>query len=199
MDISVVKQNISFTIDPLVQGYDPSFWKTLAGTPTVVAGAILLNADEMVSFSGFRYLDLEFVINVPVAPVAGQAKSWGLKIPSYGNRSRIEFQIVDDVFSVVCYDDYGTVVVNQTIVWDATWTAANVFFRILVSKLGVKFGVGLVSAGKPAFLSQLIEGQTINTMSGIPNNAQMIHVNNTNGDNLQVFGITVRNVESLTP
>ena len=102
--------------DVKMRGYDRSFWKTLTGTPSIVANKLRLNAEEAASYYQFLFGIFEFAVNVPAAPTAGDARKIGLINPSAPTRGSIYFEIVGAIFRAVSYDDDGTVQ-RTTLAW----------------------------------------------------------------------------------
>lgn len=190
-NVSIVSQNENFVYDPIVVGYDTTFFKAIAGTPAVASNKLRLSAAEVASYSFYRYTDIEFILNVPTAPTSGHARAWGLKVPALGNKARVEFDITDAVLSCKAYDDAGNATINVPITWDAAWTATDTSFRIRVTPGGIKFFIAGV---------QVASGELVNYTSNpdIPSIAQTIHIVNEEAENFDVTAIIARNVQSLT-
>lgn len=195
--MTLVDQHASFVFDPKVVGYDTSFIKAISGTPTVSSSKLRLNASEISTYAFFKFIDVTFTMLIPAAPTAGDVRAWGLKIPGLGNQARIEFDITDNIFSCKVYDDYGTEILNQVVTWSATWTNAVVRYRIRFGHDGIKFFVDLNSLLTATCVARIsMVGNEANpVLLTIP---QMIHVINSNADNVDVSAIIVRNAQSLT-
>jgi len=191
-DVFIVGDNVNFTYDAQIAQYDTTFWRAVTGTPTFSTPNMRMSSARVGSYSQYRYGDVEFTLTVPVAPTAGQSKRWGFSCPNLGNRGRIEFDITGAVFSVVAYANNGTtVLINQTITWDAAWTATAVRYRILWGREGIQFFINDV---KVAFAQ--IKGNATNPV--VPNLPMALHMNNGNADNLDMAAIIAKDIQALT-
>lgn len=188
MDVNITRESKAFVFDPPTFGFDTMYWSKISGTnPTVSGGDLLVNATEISSYPAYMGGDFEFTMNVPAVPTSGDVRAWGLKIPGLGNRGRIEFDITGAVFSLKVYTNAGVALLNQTVTWDAAWTATDTVFRILWQPFGIRFMIGTVTVAKLG-----IAGNVINSTN--PNLPLSIHVNNANADNLKISDIVVQNV-----
>ena len=98
------------TYDPIVRGFDTSFWKEIAVTVSAASNKIrLTNGGEIASYPQFLFGTFEFAVNVPVAPTAGHARKIGLLLPSSPTKGSIYFEIDGTTFKAVSYDEDGTV------------------------------------------------------------------------------------------
>ena len=113
--------------DVKMRGYGRSFWKTLTGAPAIVANKIRLNADEIASYYQFLFGTIEFAVNIPTVPTAGDARKIGLINPSAPTRGSIYFEITGTTFRAVSYDDDGNVEMT-TLTWSGD--GAEQIFRI---------------------------------------------------------------------
>jgi len=190
-DVRIVSQNENFVYDPIVVGYDTTFFKTITGTPAVASNKLRLSAAEVASYSFYRFTDIEFILNVPTAPTTGHVRAWGLKVPALGNKARIEFDITDAVLSCKAYDDAGTETINVPVTWNASWTATDTSFRIRVTPSGIKFFI----AGVQVAVGELMN-YSVNP--DVPSIAQTIHIVNEEAENFDVTAIIARNVQSLS-
>lgn len=192
MDITIVNQNENFCYDPQISGFDANFFKTVTGSdPTVSSSKLRFTSNEVSSYSFYRYLDIEFILNMPTAPTAGDDRSWGLKVPSLGNRGRVEFNINGAVFSALAYDDAGNEEINQAITWDGDWTTTDTRFGIRITPLGIKFLIDGV-----VFVRGETRGNEANPdISSIPGS---IHIDNGNADNMDMTCLIVKNAQSVT-
>lgn len=193
MDVNNVHSNGNFVYDPSIFGYDTTFFADIAGaggtTGTGTSKKIRLNADRIASKVSFRFLDIEMYVKVPVAPTAADVRSWGLSIPGLGNAARAEFDITDDVFSVVLYDNNGVLAASKIIDWNTDWSNAEVKYGIVMYRAGVKFFIDGVCVAK-------FEMKDFEVNTTVPDLAQAIHFNNANADNMDIGCIILRNISS---
>lgn len=188
MDVNITRESKAFVFDPPTFGFDTMYWSKISGTnPTVSGGDLLVNATEIASYPAYLSGDFEFTMNVPAVPTSGDVRAWGLKIPGLGNRGRIEFDITGAVFSLKVYTNAGVALLNQTITWDAAWTATDTVFRIMWQPFGIRFMIGTVTVAKLG-----IGGNVINSTN--PSLPMAIHINNANADNLKISDIVAQNV-----
>lgn len=190
MDTSIRSQNENFQYDPQISGFDSTFWKTMSGAPAISSNKIRLNTAEIVSYSFYKGGVYKFAINAPVAPVAGQDKAWGLYTPSLGNKSRIEFKMLEAVFSVIFYDKDGNTAFDIPITWDAAWTATEAIYEVRIFEGGITIWINNVC--KYRYM-----------MNIAPNRKRMLeaaalHIRNSDADNLDVGYVSARAVQSLT-
>lgn len=173
----------NFTYDPQISAFNTTFWKTLSGTdPGITSNKIRINAREIATFGVYLFGDIEFTITVPAVPTAADARSWGFKSPSLGDRGRVEFDITGTTFSAKVGDNGGTVT-TTTIPWLSTYTNTATRFRISWTGQRVTFQV-----------NELTVATSDLTQSDIP---LQTHVNNGNADNMDVTAIIWRS-SSLT-
>jgi len=196
MDVNVINQNTSFVYDPAVVGYETSFIKAISGTPTVSSSKLRLNAAEIATYDFFKFADVLFVMTVPAAPTSGDVRAWGLKVPALGNNARVEFDITGAVFSCKVYDDFGTAIGSTTVVWDATWTAAVVRYRIRFTQDGIKFYVDLNSLTTLTCVARFAISGNASQPVTLPTIPQVVHIINSNADNLDVTAIVGQHVHS---
>lgn len=138
-----VKLRDRLVYDPVVKGYDSSFFATTTGTPSTNGGNLRFNAAGCASYSQYVYGDFIFAVNVPTTPSSGEAKIWGLENPA-AKHGACYFEITGATFRAVSYDDSGTAETTN-ITWNSrgeTWEAGMAFFRILWTKQYVRFYVG---------------------------------------------------------
>ena len=190
MDSVIRSQNENYVYDPQISGYDTTFWKTLSGAPAISSGVLRLTSAEINSYSFYKGGVYRFKLTVPVAPVAAQDKSWGIKTPSLGNVSRIEFDITAAVFSFKVYDKDGNAAVNVTQAWDAAWTATAVVYEIRIFEQGVEFWIN--NSRKYAYTMNLAANRKRAFDAG------SLHIKNLNADNLDLTYLSARDIQSLT-
>lgn len=201
MNAIIDRQNESFVYDPSVDGYNAvvTFWKTYSGSdPTIVSSKLRINGSKIVSYSYYRYLESEFVLNIPAVPTAGDNRSWGFEIPNLGNRGRIAFKIVDDVFSAVVYNAAGTAIITQTIPWNQngeTWNGAATKYGIRVTPSGVYFLINGIIYAKAAMQGLTVKTSTTNNLSDLP---LRVCISNSNADNVDATAIILKNIATLS-
>ena len=135
-----------FVYDCLVRQLNASFWKTIAATVAAASNKIRLSGGgEIASYTQFKYGIFRFALNLPLAPETGEGKKFGLLLPSAVDVGSMYFDITDDVFSAVSYDENG-VVQTTVIAWDS-YEAAEHIYEIEWEKDFIIFKVdGLVVA-----------------------------------------------------
>jgi len=109
---------------------------TLAGGDDDGAGC------EIFSYYQPTYGRVDIAVNVPTAPSVGDYRAFGVSIPSFGNRSRIEFVIDGTVLTAKAYDDTGHLVINQPVAWDGDWTATETVFSVIWTASTIKMMIG---------------------------------------------------------
>jgi len=182
MDTRSVDEFFHFLYDPQVYGLSDSFFKTISGTPSVVANKIRLTSATVATASEFCLGEYEFNFTVPVAPVLGQSKKWGLFSNAVGNNNAIYFNISGAVFTVTTYTSDGVTPQTTTIAWDATWTAVPAVYKIKWFKEKVEFWInGLKYASHTTSLP--------NEMATLP-----VEMVNGNADNLDLGYLRFTNV-----
>lgn len=117
-----------FAYDCAIRGLDSSFWKTLAATVAAAGTKVRLSSGgSLASYTQIRYGKVVFALNVPTTPSAGEAKKWGLLLPSAPTVGSMYFEIVGAVFRAVSYDDNG-VAQTTVLTWDGE--GAETLFEI---------------------------------------------------------------------
>lgn len=169
--------NTNFYYDPQKQGYDTAVWTTIAGTPSVVANNLVLNAATTIGHSDIYSGEITFSVKNPLAPVAGQNKRFGLAQLNLG--AFLGFRMTDDKFYYESVDGLGQNT-NAEITWDAAWTATATVFKIMWTNFNVEFWIG---SNKIATLN----------VGLAPHNPLSLYVKNTNADALEVVYIEIRN------
>ena len=120
----------SFIYSPMRQGYDTNSWRTISGAPSVVGGRLSIDNEAGVAGSAIHYVDfvkgdISFDVNVPVAPVEGTYRIFGVSTPDA--TAYIRFAIGSELNCEVC-DEGNTIRIPVT--WDSSWTGENIIFRI---------------------------------------------------------------------
>lgn len=115
-----------FSYDPVIRGYDSSFWKTISGTPAISSNKVRLSAATIASYTQFKFGDFKFTVNVPSTPSAGEAKKIGLLLPAAPTIGSAYFRINGAVFTAVSYDDDGNAE-TTTLTWSSYETLDTIF------------------------------------------------------------------------
>lgn len=132
----------SFYYDPIRQGYDTNSWRTVSGAPTVVNGRLSIDNQAGLSGSTVHYVDflkgdISFNVNVPESPTGGADRSFGVAALNSG--AYIRFTLGS---TLTCDTSDGiTTTSSGDILWDSSWTGANVVFAIRWEAGGAKFFV----------------------------------------------------------
>lgn len=187
-DVRVLGELFSFVIDPQVYGYDTTnLFTTVTGTPAISSNKIRFTSAEARTKAQYLFGEFVFRMTVPVQPTAGQARTWGLVGVAVGNRGSVRFNVTDDVFSVLAYDNDGTLIQQIVLPWDSDWTAVATDYRIAWSESGVTFKV---VGSTSAHIAQA------NIQFGLKhvNIPQFLVVSNGTADNMDVTYITLNNV-----
>lgn len=121
----------SFYYDPIRSGYDANLWRTLSGSPAIVAGGRLsvdngADAGSAIHYADFVKGDISFNVNVPSAPGALASRVFGVSAPN--TAAYIRF-VIDDALTCQTSDGVDTAE-SATIQWNSDWTGANIVFRI---------------------------------------------------------------------
>ena len=106
----------SFIYSPMRQGYDTNSWRTISGAPSVVGGRLSIDNEAGVAGSAIHYVDfvkgdISFDVNVPVAPVEGTYRIFGVSTPDA--TAYIRFAIGSELNCEVC--DEGNTTVNASL------------------------------------------------------------------------------------
>jgi hypothetical protein len=135
-----------------------------------------------VTASEFCLGEYEFMLTIPVAPVLGQSKIWGLYANALAYKNDIYFNISGTTFQAVTYTSDGTAFEATAITWNAAWTAAAVSYKIKWFKEKVEFYVnGIKVASHTTSIP--------NELTPVP-----VHVVNGNADNLDLSYLRFANV-----
>jgi hypothetical protein len=178
---SEIKPRDGFIYDAIMRGYDTSFFKTIDGTPSVSSNKVRLNAAEIGSYPQIKRGTVEFAVNIPAAPTAGDARKIALLNPSAPTRGSIYFEVVGAVFQVVSYDDDGTT--ETTAITGSTIHGAEKLFKI-------EWG--------PDYIIFFLDGVAIAThKTRVGSIAQGLYIINGNSDNMDVGYILVKETANL--
>jgi len=112
------------------QGYDTNSWRTISGAPSVVGGRLSIDNEAGVAGSAIHYADfvkgdISFDVNVPVAPVEGTYRIFGVSTPDA--TAYIRFAIGSEL---QCEVREGDATYTVEVAWDDAWTAEDTIFRI---------------------------------------------------------------------
>lgn len=142
MEVDINKTGSIYYYDSYRDGHDTSLIKDLSGTSSITSNQLIINNCDIATFLAVNKQQVEFLLQLPVAPVAGQSKVFGLKSPIGANRSAIVFDMTDDVFSAKIYKKDGSAVLfEKTIPWNSDWTAEDVRYRICLGERFVSFWI----------------------------------------------------------
>lgn len=178
-DVRVVRDAGIFHYDAQVDGYtDGDIFATVSGTPAILSNELKVNAAEIASLQGVGLGELEFLMDIPTAPTAGDARVWGLKSLQGGDLGRISFEITDTTFQAIAYDEDGSELGSVVIPWDSDWTNTEV-------RYGIKRGI------RSVFFT--IDGDLYGQIPDVALSKRSLNisVDNDNSDNLLISSITV--------
>ncbi len=175
-----------FIYDPIIKGWDSVFFATLAGAPAMSGSVLRLTSASIASYTQYCLADIEFDLNVAVAPVGGQSKVWGLYSPVTTTLGAAYFKVSGAVFTAETTDNVGNTK-STVLTWAAGYTGTNTAFRIRWEQDAVKFYInGTVVASHDLVVP------TYGSSLALP-----IRVTNTNADNLDIVYIAVRQTASI--
>jgi hypothetical protein len=174
-----------YVYDPIIKGYDTTFWKSITGTPAMSSTVLRFTSAVAGSYIQHVFADVEFLLNVPVKPTAGDVRQWGFKNPSSINLGAVYFDITGTAFTLKVYDNFGNLT-STTLTWiDGTYSAAAIKFRLRWEPDQV---IAYINGVKVA---------TVDSAGGIPPNALGLYINNGNADNMDLSYIGVRNAAAI--
>jgi hypothetical protein len=164
-----------------------SFWRTISGTPSIASNKLRLTSAEAETMNSFLHSSVELLVNVPVAPTAGDVRAWGFKLDTDGNKGRAEFDITGAVFSAKVYDASGTIIATKVIPWNVAWSAAEARYRISTSERDIVFAIDdtIVARFEAGRNNDITEDKV---MSKKP---IAVHLQNGNADNMDVALVSV--------
>ena len=174
----------SLSYDPALYGIDDSFWKVITGTPAVASDKIRLTSAALKTYRTFRYGGYRMTVNVPVAPVAGQAKEWGIENAALGEAAR--FEIAEDVFKAVTVDKDGNSTTTP-ITWLAGWHTNDILYEIVWREDYVQFLV----AGTIVATHEKADNRPIFPMN--------LYIVNGDADNLDLASLEVSESDMFNP
>lgn len=197
MDVQTRNQNYNHVEDFSVKGFDTSFWDNYeGGIPTIVSGALNLNAQAIASLKSFVYADVTFKgVTIPTDPTASDDRVFGFRNNGNSNDGRITFSIENDEFHARVYDKNGTSLFDLEITWDSgNWTASAIDLRILWTEMGVKFFVYDAENGEVCKAQYATSGEVNNI---IPKEPMQIVIDNGNADVVAVASVSIKSGHSV--
>ena len=169
-----------YVYDPIIKGYDSSFWATTTGTPAMSGTVLRFNASAASTYLQHEYADVEFDMTVPAVPTSGDVRTFGLQNPSSNGLGGAYFNIAGTAFTLKTYDDNGNLT-TTTLTWSAGYTATPTLFRL---------------RWEPDQIIAYINGVIVATiqLSGgnIPNGPLAIRIVNGNADNMDLTYLRIR-------
>lgn len=126
-----------YVYDVIIKQFDTYFWKQTTGTSTVASNKLRCNAAALASYLQHKYGDFEFGLNIPTTPSSGEAKHWGLRLPSTDHVGAAYFEISGATFRVVSVDSGGTSE-STTVTW-TSYENAETKYRIVWRPEAVQF------------------------------------------------------------
>ena len=182
----IINHRDGFIYDPIIKGFDELFWATLAGTPAMSGNVLRLTSASVGSFTQYCFADVEFNLNVAVAPVAGQDKVWGLYSPVTVSLGAAYFKVAAAVFTAETADDAGNTK-STTLTWAAGYTGKDTKFRIRWEPDAIKFYInGTIVA------SHDLIAPSYGSSMALP-----LRVTNGNADNLDIVYVAIRQTASI--
>lgn len=172
-----------YVYDPQIKQYDTSFWKSITGIPAMSGNVIRYISAASASFGQHLFADVEFSVNVAVAPTAGHARFWGLRFPVGTGFGAIYFEVTGTTFRAVSIDQGGTAE-NTSITWiPGTWTGADIVYRIRWENDEVRF---------------YVNGTLYAThVTRVPQTPLPLMISNGVADNMDISSIRVRRAAAI--
>lgn len=177
-----------FLYDPAIFGYTTDgFFKTMTGVPAISGGKLRLNAAATTTIDQYMFGEVEFLITIPVAPVAGQSKIFGFKSQAEPTSNYAYFSIAEDIFTVASCGDWGKSSQTTTLTWLAAWTNAAIRMKIVWYKDKVVFLIDdvVVATHNATYLSAAIS-------YGIPEMTLPLYFSNGNADNVDITWVEMK-------
>jgi hypothetical protein len=181
MEYSERDERDGLVYDPVIKQYDTAFWKTTTGVPAMSSNVLRFTSAAAASYIQFIFSDVEFALNVPTTPSAGEAKVWGLRKPSSDKLGAAYFEITGATFQAVTYDDGGTAQ-TTAITW-SSYENTVTYYRIVWEPDGVRF---LVNGSTVAFHT-----------TRVPQQALPLRIVNGDADNTDLTYLAVRRSASV--
>lgn len=186
MEIFNKDRRDGYLYDPIIKGFDASFWSTTTGVPSIASNNIRLNAAAISSYLQHEYADVEFMVTVPANPTAGDVRQWGLRNPASDNGGAAYFDITGAVFSFKTADNSGAVTTTALTWVNGTYTANPIAFRLRWEPDQILVYIGGVKVA------------TINLAAGnLPAGPLAARIVNSNADNMDIGYMRVRNAAAV--
>lgn len=183
MDARSSDQYYHFVYDPILYGVSLDYWKEIFGSPSLSSNTMRFQGDTAASKEQYAFGDFVFRLNVPVAPVGGHSRRWGLINPAFtASKNSMYFDVADAVFTANVANDEGTTT-SYTITWDSAWSATATDYRIHWDRGEVRFYINDI---KVALFQDVSLIPRIITLP--------IYIRNNNGDNMDMTLMQLRNV-----
>lgn len=146
MDVNISRKNQSLAHTVQYDGLDLNLFKVIEGFPVLNIGKTDIQISEvrMASRPSFLYGNFAFKMTLPVAPVTGQDKLFGLLSDQSiaTPLSAAVFVVAGGVFAVGIYTDGVDSV--KLVNWDAAWTATEAIYEIQWGADAVTFRINNV-------------------------------------------------------
>lgn len=169
-----------YIYDVVIKQNDSEFWKATTGSLSVASNKLRFTSASASSFGLHLYADVEFGLNVPTTPSAGEAKTWGLRNPSV-DIGAAYFEITGATFRVVTIDDEGTSE-TTTVTW-SSYEATETKFRLIWEPDKVHF---------------LIDGTVVATHTvRVPQAPLALRITNADADNTDLGYVMVRRAAAI--
>jgi len=172
--------------DPARDGLDSSRWETLGGTPTVTGSTITLNQASIIEKSDISRGAVRFKLTIPVAPTAGQSRTFGFK--NNVNKTEAVFIVSGTAFTAKVTDEDGNTD-SETLTFSDDWVGDDKIFEIRVSPSQARFYIeGVPVAAFGAWNDTAETG-------GAPRSAMSIYLDNSCDDDLELWGYHLNGAE----
>jgi len=178
----------SFYYDPIRQGYDTNSWRTLSGAPGLVGGGRLAidtqtgSAGSAIHYADILKGDISFNVNIPADPASVAAsRQFGVYAPN--TAAYVLFSVRNGALYCETSDGINSTV-SSSILWDSTWSAANIIYRIRWESGSVKF---LINGTQVAAISD----------SSVPCGALSLYLFDDSTSFMTVGDINVRGTQSF--
>lgn len=157
---------------PSRDGFDANRWTTIGGSPSLGTQTLTLTQSTIDEKSSISRGYVRFKFAIPTVPTSGDYRRFGLKDGT--GESYALFVIDGEDFTAKVCDSDGNVT-STDLSFDSSWVGVNMTFEI------VAFG---------SQISFRIEGSTVAQFGGLqcPNQPMSIYVENSNADNMVLWG-----------
>lgn len=179
MELHLDRQD-GYVYDPVIKQYDTAFWMSTSGTPAISGTKLRFTSAAAASYIQHIFADIEFSLNVPTTPSAGEAKHWGLRSPASDLLGAIYFEIAGAVFTCVSKDKAGNTK-TTTLTWSA-YENADTKYRIMWGREHIVF---------------LINGVVVATHTVAPDEALPLRIVNADADNTDLAFVKVSKAAAI--